>query len=161
MIAAHVPDGLELARRYRLPDRVRDLIAQHHGTTFVGSFYRRAVQEAGSLAVDQAGFRYPGPKPQTREAAILMLADGVEATTRSSRDHSPEVVEGIVRRVIADRLAEGQLDECDLTFRDLDAIRNVFLTILRGMYHPRITYAEGTAPPAEERPAAAVAGERA
>jgi hypothetical protein len=161
MIAAHVTDGLELARRYRLPDRVRDLIAQHHGTTFIGAFYRRAVQDAGSLAIDQAGFRYPGPKPRTREAAILMLADGVEATTRASRDHSPEVVEGIVRRVIADRLAEGQLDECDLTFRDLDVIRNIFLTILRGMYHPRITYAEGAAPPhGESEPAVAVAGER-
>ncbi|HEV8639148.1 MAG TPA: HDIG domain-containing protein [Chloroflexota bacterium] len=159
MIAAHVRDGLELARRYRLPDRVRDLIAQHHGTTFIGSFYRRAVQEAGSLAIDQAGFRYPGPKPRTREAAILMLADGVEATTRASRDHSAEVVEGIVRRVIADRLAEGQLDECDLTFRDLDAIRNIFLRILRGMYHPRVTYAEGAAAPPEESRPAAVAAE--
>lgn len=146
MIAAHVTDGLELARRYRLPDRVRDLIAEHHGTTFIGSFYRKAVQESGSLAIDQAGFRYPGPKPRSREAAILMLADGVEATTRSSPDHSSEVVEQLVRKVIGDRLAEGQLAECDLTFRDLDLVRDVFLSILRGMYHPRISYAD--APPA-------------
>jgi putative nucleotidyltransferase with HDIG domain len=145
MIAAHVSDGLELARRYRLPDRVRDLIAEHHGTTFVGSFYRKAVQESGSLAIDQAGFRYPGPKPRSREAAILMLADGVEATTRSNPDHSPENIEQIVRKIIGDRLAEGQLADCDLTFRDVDLIRDVFLSILRGMYHPRISYAD--APP--------------
>jgi putative nucleotidyltransferase with HDIG domain len=147
MIAAHVPDGLELARRYRLPDRVRDLIAEHHGTTFVGAFYRKAVQESGSLAIDQAGFRYPGPKPRSREAAILMLADGVEAATRSSADHSPENVEQIVRKVIGDRLAEGQLAECDLTFRDVDLVRDVFLSILRGMYHPRISYADAPPPP--------------
>jgi putative nucleotidyltransferase with HDIG domain len=152
MIAAHIPDGLALAKKYRLPDRVRDLIAQHHGTAFVGIFYQRAVQAAGGTTIDQAGFRYPGPKPQTREAAILMLADGVEATTRASREHSPEVLEQVVRKVFADRLAEGQLDDCGLTFRDVDTIRQIFIRTLRAMFHPRVTYPEY---PAEPTPATA------
>lgn len=145
MIVAHVADGLELARRYRLPDRIRDMIAQHHGDAFAGIFYQRAVQRAGGAAVNPVEFRYPGPKPQTREAGILLLADGVEAATRASRDHSPTVIEQIVRKSIADRLADGQLDDCGLTFRDVDQIRQVFIALLRGMFHPRISYPE--APP--------------
>jgi hypothetical protein len=146
MIQAHVTDGLELARRHRLPDRVRDMIAQHHGTRFIGGFYHRAVQAAGGAPVDPAGFRYRGPKPQFREAGILMLADSIEAALRASRDHSTEVVEHVVRKVINERLVEGQLDECDLTFRDLEQVRKVFITILRGMFHPRVVYPETALP---------------
>lgn len=167
MIAAHVTDGLDLARRHRLPDRVRDMIAQHHGTRFIGGFYHRAVQAANGAPVDPSGFRYRGPKPQFREAGILMLADSVEAALRASRDHSTEVIEHVVRKVVNERLVEGQLDECDLTFRDLEQVRQVFITILRGMFHPRVVYPEvGTpagsamesasdvAPPASPEPAA-------
>jgi putative nucleotidyltransferase with HDIG domain len=148
MIAAHVTDGLDLARKYRLPDRVRDMIAQHHGTRFVGTFYHRAVAQGGGETIDQAGFQYPGPRPQSREAAILMLADGVEATLRATHDHTAEAIERTIRKVVDDRLSEGQLDECDLTFRDLEKIRQVFFTILRGMFHPRITYPDYPGAPA-------------
>jgi len=152
MIAAHVPDGLALAKRYRLPDRVRDMIAQHHGTAFVGTFYQRAVKAAGNATIDQAGFRYEGPKPRSREAAILMLADGVEAAVRASRDHAPDVIEQLVRKIFSDRLADGQLDECGLTLGDMDRVRQVFVRVLRAMFHPRITYPDY---PAEATPATA------
>src|SRR4030095_10112005 len=122
-IAAPVTDGLELARKYRLPDRVRDVIAQHHGTRFVGAFYQRAVAQNDGTTIDQASFRYPGPRPQSREAAIIMLADGVEATLRAVHDHTAEGIERTIRKVVDERLTEGQLDECDLTFRDLERIR--------------------------------------
>jgi putative nucleotidyltransferase with HDIG domain len=153
MIAAHVPDGLALARRYKLPDKVREMIAQHHGTAFVGTFYQRAVKAAGGgTTIDQAGFRYQGPKPRTREAAILMLADGVEAMIRATGTHDPEAIEQVVRKIFSDRLGEGQLDDCGLTLGDLSAIRGIFVKILRAMFHPRITYPEY---PAEATPATA------
>jgi len=142
LIAAHITDGMELARRYRLPDRVREVVAQHHGDTFIGRFYQRAVDQAGGKPIDPEPFKYAGPRPQTREAGILMLADSVEATVRASPDHSNEAIERIVRKVVGDRLNEGQLDECDLTFRDLERIRQVFLKILRSMFHPRVSYPE-------------------
>jgi cyclic-di-AMP phosphodiesterase PgpH len=148
MIAAHVTDGLELARKHRLPDRVRDMIAQHHGTRFVGTFYHRAVAQNDGATIDQSGFKYPGPRPQSREAGILMLADGVEATLRAVHDHTAEGIERTITKVVDERLAEGQLDECDLTFRDLDRIRQVFFNILRGMFHPRITYPDYPGAPA-------------
>jgi putative nucleotidyltransferase with HDIG domain len=147
MIAAHVTDGLDLARKYRLPERVRDMIAQHHGTRFVGTFYHRAVAQSDGATIEETGFRYPGPRPQTREAGILMLADGVEATLRAVHDHTAEGIDRTIRKVVDERLTEGQLDECDLTFRDLDRIRQVFFNILRGMFHPRITYPDYPAAP--------------
>ncbi|HEY3109182.1 MAG TPA: HDIG domain-containing protein [Chloroflexota bacterium] len=151
MIGAHVTDGLELARRYRLPDRVRDMIAQHHGTRLIGAFYQRALAQSGGAVIDQAAFKYSGPRPQTREAGILMLADGVEATLRAVHDQTAEGIERTIRKVVEERLTEGQLDECDLTFRDLERIRQVFFNILRGMFHPRITYPDyaGAPPPAD------------
>jgi putative nucleotidyltransferase with HDIG domain len=155
MIGAHVTDGLELARKYRLPDRVRDVIAQHHGTRLIGAFYQRALAQSDGAAIDQAGFKYGGPRPQTREAGILMLADGVEATLRAVHDHTADGIERTIRKVVDERLAEGQLDECDLTFRDLDRIRQAFFNILRGMFHPRITYPDYPgAPPAADAPVA-------
>jgi putative nucleotidyltransferase with HDIG domain len=153
LIIAHVADGLELAQRSGLPSRVRDLIAQHHGTRFAGYFYQRALQEIGP-DVDPALFRYPGPPPQSKEAAILMLADSVEAAVRAAPDRSPERLRQIVQRVVGECLAEGQLDQCDLTLRDLETIRQVFFTILQGMYHPRVQYPERlalAAPPASAR----------
>ena len=136
---AHVADGQALARRYGVPRRVQDMIAQHHGTGLVGYFYRRASQSAGH-PVDDRPFRYLGPRPQSREAGIMLLADSVEAAVRASRDHSPENVTAIIRKIVQERIDDGQLDECDLTLRDLDRIRRSFATVLQGIFHPRIEY---------------------
>lgn len=144
IIASHVKDGLELARRYGLPSKVHDIIEQHHGTHLVAYFYQQACQNSNGDTIDEQQFRYPGPRPQTREAGIIMLADSVEAVVRSSRDQSSEHISSLVRKVIADRMADGQLDDCDLTFREIDQVRNAFITVLQGIFHPRIEYPEPT-----------------
>lgn len=141
IIISHVSDGLELARRYRLPSRVRAFIPEHHGTMRVSFLYQKALEEAADPAsVDEKAFRYPGPKPQTKETALLMLADGCEATVRATRPASPEELNEIVRKVIADRIAWGQLDECPLTLADLETVRRSFVATLQGMFHPRLKY---------------------
>ncbi len=141
IIISHVPDGDRLARQHRLPAQVRDFIWQHHGTTRVGFFYNRAVEQAGDPeAVDVASFTYPGPRPQTREAAIMMLADSSESTVRARKPSSrPEIAE-IIQQIIDARIAEGQLDESALTLRDLRTIHRVFVEVLQGVFHPRINY---------------------
>jgi putative nucleotidyltransferase with HDIG domain len=139
LILSHVPDGLDLAAKHGIPSRVQDMIAQHHGTMLVQYFYWQASQ-AAEQPVDENAFRYNGPKPQTREAAIMMLADGVEATVRANRDHSAENIAAVVDRIIQERVAGGQLDECDLTLADLRKIRQAFLLVLQGIFHPRIEY---------------------
>ncbi len=146
IIISHVTDGLELAEKYGLPAVLRDFIAQHHGTTLVSYFYRQACDERGEDAVDEAAFRYPGPRPQTPETAILMLADAVEATARANRPATNEEINTLVRSAINRRLTEGQLDACDLTLRDLDQIREAFVRMLKGIYHPRIKYPEEAQP---------------
>ncbi|MBI5564368.1 MAG: HDIG domain-containing protein [Chloroflexi bacterium] len=142
IIVSHVNDGVELARRYRLPSRVRAFIPEHHGTMRVSFLYQKAVDESptGAAGVDEKAFRYPGPKPQSKETALLMLADGCEATVRATRPASPEELNEIVRKTIADRIAWGQLDECPLTLADLDTIRQSFAATLQGMFHPRLRY---------------------
>ncbi len=146
IIISHVPDGLELAEKYSLPPVLRDFIAQHHGTTRVSYFYRQACEERGEDAINDEAFRYPGPRPQTPETAILMLADGVEAMARANRPATNGEIDTLVRTVINRRLTEGQLDACDLTLRDLDEIRDAFVRILKGIYHPRIKYPEEVQP---------------
>jgi len=137
-IVRHVQAGLELARRHRLPARVRAFIAEHHGTRLVTYFYRKAVAQEAEADPDR--FRYPGPKPQSKETAIAMLADSVEAVVRAAHDRSPEHIDELVDGVIRERIAEGQLDECDLTLRDIKLIAESFKATLRGVYHPRIEY---------------------
>jgi cyclic-di-AMP phosphodiesterase PgpH len=144
IVISHTSDGLELARRYRLPDKVCAFITEHHGTTLVTYFYRQASQAAEDHEVDEQAFRYPGPKPQSRETAILMLADGVEAWVRADRPATEPEMERVIRQVINDRLISGQLDETDLTLKDLDSIRQAFGSVLKGLYHPRIQYPERT-----------------
>jgi len=148
IVTSHVRDGVDLASKYRLPPRIREFITEHHGTRLVSYFYSRATQE-GDGPVDASLYAYPGPRPRSKEAAIVMLADSVEAVVRSAKDHSPENVANLVRKVVAERVAEGQLDECDLTMRDLDEIEKAFITILMGMYHPRIEYPPATLPLSE------------
>jgi hypothetical protein len=155
IIISHVPDGLELAKKYNLPRILRDFISQHHGTTRVGYFYRKACEERGAENVDEARFRYPGPKPQSRETAIVMLADSVEATVRANRPATVDEIRTTVRQIITRRLTEGELDACDLTLRDLDKIATAFVRILKATYHPRVKY------PEEAQPAPAVAEQEA
>jgi len=141
VIVAHVEDGLKLARRYRLPRRVRAFIREHHGTNRASFLYSKAVQLAGDAAlVDESRFRYRGPRPQSKETALVMLADGCEAAVRSAHPSSGEEVAEIVNRIIDRRLADGQLSACDLTLRDLEITREVFASALKGVYHPRIKY---------------------
>lgn len=138
VIRAHVTNGIEMARRYRLPAVVRDFIPQHHGTRLVTFFYRRAAQEGGT--VDPAAYRYEGPRPQTKEAAIVMLADSCEAVVRARRDEGGPTLEQLIDGVFAERLAEGQLDECDITMRELQTVAASFKSTLRAVYHPRVQY---------------------
>jgi putative nucleotidyltransferase with HDIG domain len=145
-VIAHVRDGVELARKYHLPRAIMDLIPQHHGTLTATYFYTRALEDKGQDGVREEDFRYPGPKPQTKEAAILMLADGVEAAVRASHDHSQENIERIVHEIITARLDEGQFSDCPLTLHELDVIRAEFSAVLQGVYHPRIEYPRPASP---------------
>ncbi|MDD6795022.1 MAG: HDIG domain-containing protein [Clostridiaceae bacterium] len=141
IIIAHAKDGLELAKEYKLPKVIQDMIIQHHGTTLVKYFYytlKNSLEE--NEEIDEKDFRYPGPKPSTKEAAILMLADSVEAAVRSINEPTKEKIEEMVNNIIKDKLNSGQLDECDLTLKDLGKIRVCFLTALNGIYHQRIEY---------------------
>ncbi|MCS7173374.1 MAG: HDIG domain-containing protein [Armatimonadetes bacterium] len=140
-VAAHVRDGLELARQYRLPKPVVAFIPEHHGTSLIRYFYHRAV-ERGESSVDEQTYRYDGPKPQSRETAIVMLADAVEAAVRTLPNPTPERIGSLVHQLIRERLEDGQLDECDLTLRDLERIAQTFTRLLVGMFHPRIEYPE-------------------
>lgn len=145
-ILRHVDDGLALARRYRLPRRVRSFIQEHHGTMCVTIPYHRAVQEAGNPEkVDRAAFCYRGPRPQSKETAIVMLADGCEAAVRAARPKDPQELAQILERVLQERIQSGQLDEAPLTMQDLQGIREAFLQVFQGMFHPRLVYPE--APP--------------
>ncbi|MDH4137200.1 MAG: HDIG domain-containing protein, partial [Anaerolineae bacterium] len=144
IILSHTKDGLELARKYRLPGKIQEFIAQHHGAGRVSYFYEQARQQEGDAGtVDEDDFCYRGPRPRSREVAIVMLADGCESAVRSARPTSSEGIDELVRKVINDRLLRGELDDSDLTLRDLDKIREAFTSILQGVFHPRIKYPEG------------------
>lgn len=147
IIRAHVKDGIELARKHRLPRVIEDLIAQHHGTSKIEFFYEKARKEAEDAgndpeSVDKTLFSYPGPRPQTREAGLLMLADGIEAAARTLSDPSFDRIQGMVQKMINKVFASGELDECELTLRDLHVIAKCFTRVLTGIYHQRVAYAE-------------------
>lgn len=143
IIIRHVQDGLDLARKYRLPRDVRAFIPEHQGTGIIKFFYHQALERAEDPSqVDEADFRYPGPKPQRKETAIVMLADSCEAAVRAAHPASGEEIGKVVRRIINEKLTSGELDECDLTARDLDQIRGAFVEMLQGVFHPRIKYPE-------------------
>ncbi len=137
-IQQHVLGGLDLARRARLPARVQAFIPEHHGTRLVTYFYRTAAEKDPTIDPEQ--FQYPGPRPQSRETAIAMLADSTEALVRSSADRSPAAIDRMIDEVLAERIAEGQLDDSDLTLRDLRTIADSFKTTMRAVYHPRVQY---------------------
>ncbi|HMM42155.1 MAG TPA: HDIG domain-containing protein [Thermomicrobiales bacterium] len=164
VILDHVSDGVRLARKARLPAAIIAIIEQHHGTSLIRYFYQRAIDSGND--VSEAEFRYPGPKPQSKEAGVIMLADSVEATVRAAagsgrlvrpKDQSGEgkdTLEAIVTRVIRERVDDGQLDDCDLTLREIERIRRTFIQMLEGVYHPRVEYPASAEPAA---PAAAAA----
>lgn len=141
-IIRHVPDGVELAHKHRLPQRIIDFIKEHHGTLVTRYQYARALEATGGdeTKVDQDDFRYDGPRPQSRETALVMLADGCEARTRAERPKTDEELAALVRSVIDSRLNTGQLEDTALTMRDLSVIADTFVTGLRGVYHPRLVY---------------------
>jgi membrane-associated HD superfamily phosphohydrolase len=170
VIIDHVVDGARLAKKARLPQPMIDIILQHHGTSLIRYFYVKSVEAGEDVTEDE--FRYPGPKPQTKEAGVVMLADAIEATVRAAagggrlasektaQQDGVETLTGIVDRIIAERLEDGQLNECDLTLREIELIRRTFVQILEGIYHPRVEYPSmpvTSAPAAPATPAATAA----
>ncbi len=156
ILKQHVVDGIDLAYKAHLPKALIAYIPQHHGTAIMSYFYARAKDLAGPGAtVDERKFRHSGPKPQTREAALIMLADGVEASVRSLSARDEAAIRAMVSRIIDERIGDGQFDECDLTLRDLERIREAFVGQLLGMYHTRIAYPQNTVVELESRRTAA------
>ncbi len=144
IIASHVKEGMEMARSRGLPERVVEFIPEHHGTTRIAFFYDKAVRQAERKGtgetIQEEDFQYPGPKPRTKETGIVMLADSVEASTRALGELTPQELEDAIERMIKQRFLEGQLDDCDLTLKDLTRIKEAFLKILVGTHHQRIAY---------------------
>jgi putative nucleotidyltransferase with HDIG domain len=145
ILKQHVADGLELAKRHKLPKRVMEAIPQHHGTRRIGYFFHKATTEAGEgVRVDERVFCYEGPKPQFREAALVMLADVTEAAARSLPSPTPEELKSLVLKTVNLIFSEGQLDECDLTLKDLNKVVDAFVAALGGIYHARPQYPADT-----------------
>lgn len=142
VITSHTSDGLEMAREYKLPTAIKDIICQHHGTTLVVYFYHKAKQNEKGEEVKPEDFRYAGPKPSTKEAAVVMLADSVEAAVRSMVEKTEGKIEGLIRKIIKDKLDDGQLDLCELTLKDLDSIAKSFMRVFSGYFHEREQYPE-------------------
>ncbi|MDA8206881.1 MAG: HDIG domain-containing protein, partial [Thermaerobacter sp.] len=140
IIASHVRDGVELAREYRVPEPIVNFIREHHGTTLIRFFYEKALDQDNGEGVEESDFRYDGPRPQSKETAIVMLADASEATVRTLKNPSPQSIEQVVRRLIKERLEDGQLDEANLTLKELDIIARTFTRVLTGVFHQRIAY---------------------
>jgi hypothetical protein len=153
IIASHVRDGIEMARQHRLPQSIIDLIPGHHGTSLISFFYNKARTEAGSgELINENDFRYPGPKPRTREAGIVMLADATEASTRSIKNPNMVKIRLNLQKIFQRVINDGQLDECPLTLQDLATVLDSFMKTLQGIHHNRIEY------PPEVRGGAAIAG---
>ncbi|PJF24866.1 MAG: hypothetical protein CUN53_15665, partial [Phototrophicales bacterium] len=153
IIIGHVVDGEKLAAQYRIPSRIRDFILEHHGTTLVSYFYNVALNQAEDReSVDIDLFTYPGPKPQSRETAVLMLADSCESTVRARKPANKQEIADIVNQIVDARMRDGQLDESGLRLNDIKTIRTTFVDMLQGVFHPRINYPASIHQPA--RPSA-------
>jgi hypothetical protein len=146
ILIAHVKDGVEIARKNRLGQVIIDTIRQSHGTSLISYFYEKARQQKGENAVKIDNFRYPGPKPQTREAGLVMLSDMVEAASRALANPTPSKIRGLVQNLINKAFSDGQLDDCELTLKDLHKIAKSFYKILSGIHHHRIEYPEKPLP---------------
>ena len=142
IITSHTKEGEELGVKYKLPKIIRDIIVQHHGTTLVAYFYHKASQNDKTEDLKEDNFRYEGPLPDTREAAVVLLADSVEAAVRAMPEKTKGKIEGLVRKIIKDKLDDGQLDHCDLTLKDLSLIAESFMQVLSGIFHERPEYPE-------------------
>jgi putative nucleotidyltransferase with HDIG domain len=153
IVAAHVRDGLALAERYRLPAVIREMIPGHHGNSVVKYFFQLAQQRGQEP--DEAKYRYPGPRPRSKEAAIVMLADGTEASVRSLAEKNADTIRVMVDKIASERLGDGQLDDSDLTLRDVQRIKDAFCELLLGVYHERIPYPEDRIARLPQRDAAA------
>ncbi len=140
IVSAHVKDGVELAKEQRLPKEIADAISKHHGTTVMRPFFERAKALNPEQNPSDTDFRYPGPKPESKEIALVMLADSIEATARSLEEPTTSRLKGVIKSVIEARLLDGQLDQCGLSLRDLHKIGEAFLPILIGVFHPRVDY---------------------
>ena len=143
IIRDHVKDGLRLASEHRLPRVIHDFIREHHGTTMISFFLEKAREAEPDLDLDPSDFAYPGPKPQSRETGVVMLADAIESATRVLQDPTPDRIRGTIDRLVNTRIAENQLDQCPLTLRDLEVAKAEFARVLIGMYHTRIEYPSG------------------
>ena len=152
ILTAHPRDGAAMAQKARIPEPVIDIIRQHHGDGVALWFYDKAVKLYGADQVDISAFRYDGPRPRSREAAVVMLADSIEAAVRSIPDPDPEKVDALIRKLVRAKLDDGQLDDSDLTFSDLEKICSAFSTVLTGVFHERIEYPDVNIPPRNEKP---------
>ena len=142
ILISHIKDGVEIARENKLGQAIIDTIRQHHGSSLIRYFYEKAKQKRGESAVNIDNYRYPGPRPQTRETALVMLADVVEAASRTLENPTPSRIRGLVQNLINKVFSDGQLDDCELTLKDLHSIAKSFNAILNGIHHHRIEYSE-------------------
>jgi membrane-associated HD superfamily phosphohydrolase len=140
IIISHVKNGLQLAEKYELPDVIRQFIATHHGTSKAKYFYVKYKNENPLLEIDEGFFTYPGPNPSTIEQAILMMADSVEAASRSLKEYTEQAIRELVERIIDGQVAEGYFRECPVTFRDIQYAKTVLIEKLKTIYHTRISY---------------------
>ena len=140
IIIGHVKNGEELARAYKLPPRIIDFIATHHGTDVVRYFYNNEVNQHGADNVDASKYTYPGPSPFSKETAVVMLADSIEAASRTIKDYSQDVIGALVEDIVDDKIEHGQMNHADLTFRDIETIKTIFKQKLQNIYHTRIEY---------------------
>jgi putative nucleotidyltransferase with HDIG domain len=164
VLIAHVKDGAEMGYKHKLGGAIIDGILQHHGTTLISYFFNKAREEADEDidTVHEADFRYPGPKPQFKEAALLMLGDSIEAAARSLDEPTPGRLTSLVKNIIQSKFLDGQLEECDLTLSDLSTIEETYRRVILGIYHQRIDYPTAPAPrlPAALPPASSIAKAR-
>ncbi len=151
VLLSHVKEGVEEAKREKLPKPIIDVIQQHHGTTTMDYFYEKAKQMGADETVKDK-FRYPGPKPETKEAAVIMLADAVEAASRTLTEATPARIKGLVKKIINDKFSSGELENCEITLRDLHLIEESFVRVLTGMFHPRVEYPPKGRAKSEARP---------
>jgi len=143
IITNHAKDGVELAKKHKVNSAITDFVSQHHGTSLIYYFYQRALEKVGSEdELKEEEFRYPGPKPQTKETAIVLLADSVEASSRMLSDPTPARIRSLVEKIINNKFIDGQLDECDLTLKNLHKISESFVRVLMGVFHTRLEYPE-------------------
>lgn len=151
ILVNHIKEGVELAEEERLGAEIIDIIREHHGTSLITYFYQKAKSEEGDVDIDETQYRYPGPKPQTKEAGLVMLADAIEAASKTIPDPTPDKIQWLTQKIVNKIFTDGQLDECELTLKDLHSITRSFNRVFAGIYHQRIDYPEPAYIVKEER----------